>query len=76
MTEPEKDLSEQYLSMKQAAEQLGVVDSRIRQAVIDGSLPHVVLFGRKLIPRDALRDYEARTQPQGRKKIGRPRKKS
>ena len=62
--------------MRQAAELLNVADATVRRAVLSGSLPHVVLFGRKLIRVADLEDYQARTQPQGKKKVGRPRKKS
>ena len=76
MDDAEKDLADQFLTMQEAAQRLGVVNSRIRQAVLDGSLPHVVLFTKKLIRVEDLEDYRRRVRGEdGEKKIGRPRKK-
>lgn len=61
------------LTVHEAAEKIGVSDSAIRNATLDGRLPFVVKFGRKLIERDALIEYQRRTQPDGQKSKGRPR---
>lgn len=60
--------------MPQAAKELEVSAARVRQAVLDGSLKHVVMFGRKFIPKTALDEYLARSRPTGQKTFGRPRK--
>lgn len=61
------------LTVHEAAEKIGVSDSAIRNATLEGRLPFVVKFGRKLIEQDALIEYQRRTQPDGQKSKGRPR---
>jgi excisionase family DNA binding protein len=63
-----------YFTIQAVAKELGVADASVRQAVLRGSLAHVVMYGRKLIPRAALEDYIARTRPGGVRRTGRPPK--
>ncbi len=62
------------LTIREAAEKIGVSQSAIRNATLQGRLSFVVKFGRKLIEQDALTAYQERTQPKGVKLRGRPRK--
>jgi len=67
--------TETLLTVREAAAKIGVSESAIRNATLQGRLPFVVKFGRKLIEQDALADYQGRTQPEGVKPRGRPRKR-
>jgi len=66
--------TEHLLTVKEAAERIGVSESAVRNATLEGRLPFVVKFGRKLIEQDALAAYQARTQRDGIKPRGRPSK--
>lgn len=56
------------LSIKQAAERLGVTDSRVRQLIIAGKLPAIHLSERVIvIEESAIDNYE-------RPALGRPKK--
>lgn len=66
--------TETLFTVREAAERIGVTQSAIRNATLQGRLPFLVKFGRKLIERDALAAYQARTQPGGVKSRGRPYK--
>lgn len=66
--------TENYLTVQQAAVSLNVSEGAIRKAISLERLPHVVVFGRKLITRDDLEAYRKRTQPDGDKPKGRPKK--
>lgn len=63
-------------TVMEAAEALGVSESAIRNATLQGRLPFVMKWGRKLISTEALEAYKARTQPDGVKLKGRPNKTS
>ncbi len=65
--------TETLLTVREAAAKIGVSESAIRNATLEGRLPFVMKFGRKLIPQDALTAYRRRTQPAGIKSRGRPR---
>jgi len=66
---------ETLLTVREAAARIGVSESAIRNATLEGRLPFVVKFGRKLIEQDVLAAYQLRTQPDGVKPSGgRPRK--
>jgi len=68
--------TEMLLTVREAAMKIGVSESAIRNATLEGRLPCVVKFGRKLIEMDALAAYQQRTQPEGvNPKGGRPRKR-
>jgi len=69
-------LTEDYMTVQEAARDLGVTDAAVRAAILKGRLDAVALFGRKLVPRNALASYKSRTQPDGVKPVGRPRKQS
>jgi excisionase family DNA binding protein len=62
-----------YLTVQDAAAALTVSESAIRNALLDGRLPFVTKYGRKLISRAEVEAYKARTQPGGVKLVkGRP----
>ncbi len=65
--------TETLLTVREAAAKIGVSESAIRNATLEGRLPFVAKFGRKLIEREALAAYQQRTQPGGLKPRGRPR---
>ena len=65
--------TETLFTVREAAAKIGVSESAIRNATLQGRLPFVVKFGRKLIEQEALADYQGRTQPEGVKARGRPR---
>jgi excisionase family DNA binding protein len=64
--------TENLLTVREAAERLGVSESAVRNATLDGRLPCVSRFGRKLILTEDLEAYRRRTQPGGVKLRGRP----
>ena len=64
--------TEKLMTMNEAAAQIGVSLSAIRNATQEGRLPFVNAFGRKLIERAALAEYQARTQIDGVPPRGRP----
>lgn len=68
--------TETLLTVKEAAQRIGISESAIRNATLDGRLAYVVKFGRKLVEKEALDEYQARTQPEGVKLRGRPSQKS
>lgn len=68
-------MEETLLTVQQAAAELGVTDGAVRLALSQGRLSSVEKFGRKLIERADLDAYRQRTQPDGVKKVGRPRKR-
>lgn len=68
------NMEETLLTVQQAAANLGVTDGAVRLALSQGRLSSVEKFGRKLIERADLDAYKRRTQPDGVKKVGRPRK--
>ena len=63
-----------YLTTAQAAATLGVTQGAIRRAVTAGRLQAIHVVGRVLITPAAIEEYRIRTQPEGVKKVGRPRK--
>lgn len=67
---------ETFLTVREAAEKIGVTESAIRNATLDGRLAFVRRYGRKLISLADLAAYQQRTQPGGTKPKGRPRKVS
>lgn len=60
-------------TVREAAERIGVTESAIRNATLQGRLAFLVRYGRKLIAEEDLQDYQRRTQPAGKKSSGRPR---
>ena len=64
--------AETFLTVREAAERLGVSKSAIRNATLEGRLPFERRYGRKLIALRALLAYRERTQPGGVKPRGRP----
>ena len=68
--------TEQYVTVRDAARELGVTESAIRNATLKGRLRFEKLFGRKLIHRLDLEDYRRRAHPAGQKSNGRPRRTS
>ncbi len=67
---------ENFLTVREAANRLGVSESAIRNATLEDRLPFVKKYGRKLIEICELESYRARTQPEGEKQRGRPKKPS
>ena len=66
--------SNELLTVVEAAHELCVTPPAVHSALYEGRLPCVVKYGRKLIARPDLDAYKQRTQPNGVKKVGRPRK--
>ncbi|MGI4789499.1 MAG: helix-turn-helix domain-containing protein [Janthinobacterium lividum] len=62
------------LTVPQAAKELGVTQGSVRIAIYEGRLPSVEMYDRKLIAQADLDAYKKRSQPDGVKKVGRPRK--
>jgi len=62
------------LTVQDAARRIGVSESAIRNATLEGRLPFVRMYGRKLIDPTELGAYQQRTQPDGVKATGRPKK--
>lgn len=67
--------TEDLLTVREAAIKIGVSESAVRNATLEGRLVFVRKFGRKLISRDALAEYQERTQPNGVKPLGRPQRR-
>ena len=70
--EPE---SPNFVGMKEASEILGVTEATVRAAIHKGRLPFRTAYGHKVVSREALAEYIARTQPDGLPKRGRPKGK-
>jgi excisionase family DNA binding protein len=68
-------VEEEYLTVKETATLIGVSPSSIWQAIRENRLPCVTRYGRKLVIREDVEAYRQRTQPDGVKSKGRPRKK-
>ena len=64
--------TENYLTIPQAAKELGLAESTIHNALYEGRIAFVKLLGRKAIARAEVDRYRARTQPEGTKMRGRP----
>lgn len=62
------------LTINEAAQMLGVGVCAIYIAIREDRLPFTVKYGRKLVSRQAIEDYRARTRPTGEKPRGRPKK--
>lgn len=62
-------------TVRETATKIGVTESAIRNATLQGRLAFIVRYGRKLISEADLQDYQRRTQPEGKKTSGRPRLK-
>jgi len=65
-------VTEEYLTVQDAAAALGITEVSVRSALNRSRLPFVEKYGRKLIARADLDAYRQRTQPDGVKKVGRP----
>ena len=66
-------MTDEYLTVQDAAADLGITEVSVRSALNRSRLPFVEKYGRKLIARADLAAYKQRTQPDGMKKVGRPR---
>lgn len=62
-----------YVTIKDAAEYLGVSQQAVCNAIAQNRLPHEAKYGKKLIPVDAMVAYKLRSQPNGEKTKGRPK---
>lgn len=65
---------ERFLTIREAAAELGSAASTIHNAVYERRLPFVLKYGRKVIDRLDLDAYKQRTRPAGEKPKGRPLK--
>ncbi len=72
--ETEVLLTQNLLTAREAAADLGVHVGTVHKAFQENRLPFVAMYGRKLISRAALDAYKKRTRPDGEKPRGRPRK--
>ena len=63
-----------HLTVQEAAQSLGVADITIRAAILGGRLPATIIYGRKVIASADVEVYRQRTQPDGKKRVGRPHK--
>ncbi len=62
------------LTVREAADKIGVSESAIRNATLDGRLPYEQMYGRKLIRLSDVMAYQARTQVGGIIRSGRPKR--
>lgn len=67
-------MEDNFLTVQQVAADLGVTDGAIRLALSQGRLPFVEKYGRKLVAAVDVEAYRQRAQPNGVKRVGRPRK--
>jgi predicted DNA-binding transcriptional regulator AlpA len=65
-----KTTKPELLTIQELAEESGLAQSTIRDALNNERLPHVVRYGRKLVTRADWEEYRERA------KVGRPKKKS
>ena len=65
---------EDFLTVPQAANSLGVSEGAIRNAITDGRLASTRIDGIRKVARTELDAYRQRTRPAGYKPSGRPRK--
>ncbi len=66
--------SDIYVTVREAANLLGVTESAIRNATLEGRLPSMKRDGRKFISISDLDKYRGRSRPQGKKPTGRPKR--
>lgn len=66
--------TENFLTVREAAAALGVSESAVRNAMLEGRLSSAVALGKKVIARADLAAYQQRTQQGGVKPRGRPKK--
>lgn len=64
----------EYFTIQEAALEIGVTETAIRNATLEGRLPFERKYGRKLITPSELLAYKERTQVDGEPRRGRPRK--
>ena len=67
-------MEDNLLTVQQVASHLGVTDGAIRLALSQGRLPFIEKYGRKLVTKADVDVYRQRAQPNGEKRVGRPRK--
>ena len=67
-------MEEEYLTAEEAAALIGVKPPTIRNAMWEDRLPHIFKYGRRLLKRSDVLEYQARTQVNGLIARGRPRK--
>jgi excisionase family DNA binding protein len=63
-----------YLTIQEASGFLGISEGAVRIAILEKRLPFVTKYGRKLIKQSDVDAYKQRTQPEGVKRTGRPKK--
>ena len=64
------------LTVKEAAEFLGVSQPAVWVAISEERIPSTVKYSKRLIERAELESYKSRTQPDGTPRAGRPKKTS
>ena len=52
---------------------MGVTETAIRNAILQGRLPSERIYGRKVVATKEIEAYRLRTQPEGVKATGRPK---
>ena len=64
----------EFLTVSEVSDFLGVGLVAVRSAIRDRRLPSQRIFGRIVVTRVDAQAYKNRTQPDGVKRVGRPRK--
>ncbi len=67
-------MEDNLLTVQQVALHMGVTDGAVRLALSQGRLPFIEKYGRKLVTITDADTYRQRAQPDGQKRVGRPRK--
>lgn len=65
--------NENLLTAPEVCGELGISRGAVHNAMTEGRLPFIVMYGRKLISRADLDTYKRRTRPNGEKPRGRPK---
>ena len=67
--------TDDYMSLREAAEEIGVTPSTLSVSILRGNLEAIKPWGSYLVLRTSAAEYKARTQPDGIPCSGRPRKR-
>ena len=63
-----------FLTVQDVSNFLGIGMVAVRTSIRDGRLPSQRIFGRIVVKREDAQAYKDRTQPDGVKRVGRPKK--
>lgn len=69
------DFIKDFITAKETARRLGVGLSAVTNAARQGRLPYVEVHGKRLFRVTEVEEYRIRSQPEGKKSVGRPRSK-